>query len=52
MTSIKVRPCGDGSFTVCCNGGIVSTGLTRAQADQLAGLLRTIQEDDPPAPRR
>ncbi|ACA17899.1 hypothetical protein M446_3516 [Methylobacterium sp. 4-46] len=43
MTSIKVRLCGDGTYTVFCDGGVVSTGLTRAQADQLAAVLRSIQ---------
>ncbi|ACL58599.1 conserved hypothetical protein [Methylobacterium nodulans ORS 2060] len=43
MASIKVRLCGDGTYTVCCNGGVVSTGLTREQADQLATVLRSIQ---------
>ncbi|MFE1600505.1 hypothetical protein [Methylobacterium sp. ID0610] len=43
MASIKVKVCGNGTYTVCCNGDVVSTGLTREQADQLASVLRSIQ---------
>ena len=43
MASIKVRVAEDGTCSICRNGTIISTGLTRPQADQLVAVLRAIE---------
>ena len=43
MASIKIKPTHDGTYTIYRNGGAVSSGLTRVQADQLAAVLRTLE---------
>lgn len=42
MASIKVRVAEDGTCSICRNGTIVSSGLTRHQAEQLVAVLRAI----------
>ncbi len=46
MASIKVRVSEDGTCSICRNGTIISTGLTRHQADQLVAVLRAIEGHD------
>lgn len=46
MASIKVRVADDGTCSICRNGTIISTGLTRHQADQLVAVLRAIEGHD------
>lgn len=43
MASIKVRVAEDGTCSICRNGTIISSGLTRSQADQLVAVLRAIE---------
>ncbi|WP_191970144.1 hypothetical protein [Methylobacterium planeticum] len=43
MASIKIRVTGDGTFTIYQNGSAVSSGLTRAQAERLAAVLRWVE---------
>ena len=43
MASIKVRVAEDGTCSICRNGTIISTGLTRGQAEQLVAVLRAIE---------
>ncbi|GJD54862.1 hypothetical protein [Methylobacterium dankookense] len=40
MASIKIHGTGDGTFSVFKNGSAVCSGLTRAQAEKMAALLR------------
>lgn len=43
MASIKIRPAGDGTYILYRNGDVISAGLTRRQADELAVVLRTLE---------
>lgn len=42
MASIKIRATGDGTFTLIRDGVAVSSGLTRAQAERLAAVMKCI----------
>ncbi|GEP07573.1 hypothetical protein MOX02_56110 [Methylobacterium oxalidis] len=43
MASIKIRLTADGSFAVFQNGTALCSGLTRAQAERLAAVLRWVE---------
>ncbi|MGU3537542.1 hypothetical protein [Methylobacterium sp. A54F] len=43
MASIKVRVGTDGTFAVYQNGHALCSGLTRAQAERLAAVLRWVE---------
>ena len=43
MASIKIRVAEDGTCSICRNGTIISSGLTRSQADQMVAVLRAIE---------
>jgi ribosomal protein L11 methylase PrmA len=43
MASIKIRVAEDGTCSICKDGTIISSGLTRSQADQLVAVLRAIE---------
>ena len=42
MASIKIRVTADGTFTIYRNGDAISSGLTRAQAERLAQVMKWI----------
>ncbi|CAO4155797.1 UNVERIFIED_ORG: hypothetical protein M2438_000721 [Methylobacterium sp. SuP10 SLI 274] len=43
MASIKIRVAEDGTCSICRDGTIISSGLTRSQADQMVAVLRAIE---------
>lgn len=43
MASIKIRVAQDGTCSICRDGTIISSGLTRSQADQMVTVLRAIE---------
>ncbi|MBB2963119.1 hypothetical protein [Methylobacterium sp. R2-1] len=43
MASIKIRVAQDGTCSICRDGMIISSGLTRSQADQMVAVLRAIE---------
>ena len=43
MSSIKIKPATDGTYTLYRDGDAVSSGLTLDQAQELASVLRCLE---------